>query len=285
MAAYLVGELFKDSATMIYVTGASGFLGSRLTRRLRSLGIEVEAFSRTKSPNCCVVKHYEELVGEQILIHTAQPSVASKVSFEEACVHISLIEKLISNGFKKIIYLSSAAVYGSANPTPFKETEFVFPNSSYTKMKLECERICLDNGGVVCRLANAYGPNSSSQSVIGTMMSQLNTEGPMFLESLQPVRDFIWVDDVVDGIIAAAQLRESGIFNIGTGVGTSVGEIARQLLKAANQGDREIIQRDPTKRNSTNVLCPEKIIRKTNWRPSTTTQVGLTTLLQNKLKD
>ena len=195
------------------------------------------------------------------------------------------MKKLISSGFKKTIYLSSAAVYGSKTSTPLKETEIVSPYSAYTKMKLECESICLDAGGVVCRLANAYGPHSSPLSVIGEMLSQLNTGGPMYLDSLDPVRDFIWLDDVVDGIIAATQLEECGIFNIGTSVGTSVGSIAKQLLEAANQGNREIISRRSTNGSSVNVLCIEKIVSKTNWLPKTNTQVGLTKLVQCKLKD
>ena len=119
----------------------------------------------------------------------------------------------------KIIFTSSAAVYGDAKP-PVKEDDACKPISEYGKNKLHAERLLKNyEKAFIVRIFNCYGPRGNS--VINTFCSQLKAgkDLAVFGNGLQ-TRDFIYIDDVVSALLLG--MKNTGTYNVGSGHETSI---------------------------------------------------------------
>jgi nucleoside-diphosphate-sugar epimerase len=101
---------------------------------------------------------------------------------------------------------------------------------------------------VVLRPFSVYGPRLRPQSVLATILRQALHDDEIVLADLAPVRDYCFLDDVVEGILSAASAPRLAdpTFNLGSGTGTSVGELAALALRLAG---RDVpIRADPSRR-------------------------------------
>jgi UDP-glucose 4-epimerase len=145
------------------------------------------------------------------------------------------------SGVKKFIYASSMAAYGDARHLPIDEKHPLEPTSPYGISKLASERyilcFCKHLGihPVILRYFNTYGPRQTHSPYVGVITIFIqklfrNENLPIFGDGEQ-VRDFINVDDVATANLIAMDYRGSTqIFNVGTGVGTTINSLA-QILK------------------------------------------------------
>ena len=107
-------------------------------------------------------------------------------------------------------------------------------------MKKKIEEATLSRRGTVLRLANVYGKGMSSLNVVSTVLSQIAGSGPIRLQSLHPVRDFVYIDDIVSLVVNVCRHNANGIFNVGTGVGHSIGHLVDLLQKICGT-DHDVI--------------------------------------------
>ena len=142
-----------------------------------------------------------------------------------------------------------------------------YANDTYSTAKLENEKIILSTGGTVVRLSNVLGKEIIGNNVLTDIIRQLSTNEPMILHNIRPIRDFIWIDDVVNAILRLIKIEASGIFNIGTGVPTSIYQLSKIALNISGQKDREINSVVSDAEYSYNVLNIKKLRDLTNWRP------------------
>ncbi|MFX0141378.1 MAG: NAD-dependent epimerase/dehydratase family protein, partial [Candidatus Hodarchaeota archaeon] len=153
----------------------------------------------------------------------------------------NLLKSAHSFGDKtKIIYSSSAAVYGEPTSLPIKESHSLNPISPYGASKLCGETYCLTFNRVFnlktisLRLFNVYGPKQP-RYVIYDLLNKLSTNKDTLevLGTGEQKRDFIYISDVVNAFLFAAQKEEAvgKVFNIGTGNVISIKNLASQIIK------------------------------------------------------
>jgi nucleoside-diphosphate-sugar epimerase len=274
---------------MIAVTGASGFIGRAVVDVLARADEAVLAVSRTPVANSTVtalqVSDYAALVPpvpDAVLVHLAEPrdmSAVEKNAQAHADVTLRNVKALLTQSWGHMIYVSSGAVYGDAVHHPRRETEAVDVRNAYAAAKHACEQAVLASGGGVLRLSNVYGPGMAPNNVIGDVLKQLEGHGAIAVRDASPVRDFLWIEDAARGIAAAARRRASGTFNLGTGRGTSVGELVRMLLDLSGQTSRPIAAQAREKGGSALILDVARSAAMLDWTPTTTLERGLAMLL------
>lgn len=274
-------KLIEPDRQKVVVTGASGFIGRHVVEALHTRGHEVIAVSRTSGHGILRQESYDELPEGDAVIHLAESNnrnATGREGEEAASKSLQTLERILRKPFRKVLYASSAAVYGDQFSGARVETDSVFPSSIYAELKLASEAAVLgrqNGGGIVCRLTNVIGPGMSEANVLSKILSQLGSTEPVEVFALSPIRDFIWVADAAKAIVALIEGERTGVFNIGTGIPTSIGELAEMAINAAGQAGREIREVNGSmlqgnvgaKIGSNLVLDIQKIREEVGWMP------------------
>jgi len=276
----------------VIVTGASGFLGGHVLRALAAhKNIDVIAVTRQEISDWCRVHDYSQSPAGDVLIHLAEDNDRALVAksgkaYEEKTQ--ATLTALLGKGYRRLVYASSAVLYDDTVLRAHLPTDPIQVDDAYTRVKRQSELIVLGSPvGVVVRLANVYGPGMSPNNVMSTILRQLPEGGLLEVMDTSPVRDFLWAEDAAEGIVALAlgNLREGNhgqLYNLGTGVGTSVGVLASKILEIAGQSGRQIETRCPSNRSSRLVLDFSDTTRACGWQPRTPLQQGLMHVIHNK---
>ncbi|MDM7947758.1 MAG: NAD(P)-dependent oxidoreductase [Oceanibaculum nanhaiense] len=271
----------------ICVTGASGFVGRALCGALVLRGYPVLACSRrgmTPMPGVETVTlaDYAQAPMADALVHLAEPADLAGIVAEQAEAvageAIRVAEALAGRGYRRLLYLSSAAVYGDMERHPRRTDEAVSAYNSYTGMKLAGERAMLAGGGVAVRLSNIYGPGLKPGTVIADIMAQRHAPGPLTVRDAAPVRDFLWLEDAVAGLTAMLEGKASGLFNLGFGESASVGDISRICLDLWGRKGEEVISTTPSGRESVLRLDISRTTDSFGWHPAVSLLDGLARL-------
>jgi nucleoside-diphosphate-sugar epimerase len=192
----------------------------------------------------------------------------------------SLALDLIGMNFSNILFASSAAVYGDKQTKPHVEVDDVILDHPYARAKWETENIVLERRGAVARLANVYGPGMAENNVFSNILSQLSHDNKtIFIRDGSCIRDFVHVQDVVDGLIRLVRAPQAGVFNLGSGVGTKTGALARLVLDLAGQMARKITSLKTDDSASCIVLDCSKMMKVYEWRPCKSLEVGIADIL------
>lgn len=253
----------------ILITGGAGFLGTALANALVQQGHEVLAIDDLSSGDCAHLdkrvlfhrgsvhdrpKLWTLLQGVDCVYHlAARVLVAESViyprEYNEVNVGgtVALLEAMRDVGVPRLVLASSGAVYGEQAAQPISEEACPNPQSPYAVSKLAAEQYTHTIGAlwgiatVVLRIFNAYGPHQPlppfHAPVVPYFLRQARGGGSLviFGDGTQ-TRDFAYVDDVVTALLAAGlnpQLNRQTI-NVGSGVETSINEVARLVLKLTN---------------------------------------------------
>ena len=266
-----------QAPTRILVTGAGGFLGRTLVRRLRADGHTVLATGRGTSPfqaDDGVVWHpldlslpapdWPDLDGIEIVYHLAWstiPASANREPTEDVRVNVMgslrLFEALPADARPRIVFTSSGGtVYGVLKRFPADEDHPLNPISAYGVSKRAVEAY-LDvfsyetgRSAISLRIGNLYGPGQATDRMFGavTQFSRLLLAGSpvtMFGDG-SITRDYVYIDDVVEALLLAARSDFAGCLNIGTGEGHSLNAVAQAVGLAL--GTTPLIEHQPMRR-------------------------------------
>lgn len=271
----------------IVVTGASGFVGGALMRRLRARGMAAIGVARTPGPAVTTVRRYADTPAGDVLVHLAESGDRARVAAAGPTAEAQAAEALqalMQRGFRRVVYVSSAVVYGDRCAHPRRPDEPVEPVDAYTRIKLAGERMVAAHApsAVVARLANVYGPGMSGANVLSAVLAQIPGTGALTVRNEGPVRDFVWLDDVAAALEAMATQQDTGTFNVGSGRGTAVRELARLALEAAGEGSRAVGSLEPPAHHSTLVLDVANTRTAFGWSPAVTLEQGLATLVNTQ---
>jgi nucleoside-diphosphate-sugar epimerase len=248
----------------VLVTGATGFVGSCLVRRLVGLGCEVHIFVRSTSNRWRILDLLDEVVEHEVDLqdHTAVESAVMQV--RPAVVYhlatyggfadqrdtamivaanflgtVHLLRACERVGFDMFINTGSSSEYG-IKPSPMKESDLPEPLGDYGVTKVAASQFCrseaLQKGlpVVTLRLFSPYGPWDDPKRFMPYLLaSLLRGESPR-LSTPASVRDYVHIDDVVDLYLKVAHTPglSGKIINVGSGVQHSLGELV-SLAKAA----------------------------------------------------
>jgi UDP-glucose 4-epimerase len=151
----------------------------------------------------------------------------------------------------------------------------VSPSDDYTHSKLVKETIVLQAGGAVVRLSNLFGRGMSARNVLSDILSQISSKGPIFIRDDKPVRDFLHVNDAAMAMSSLVENDYTGLLNVGSGVGTGIGELAELVLNVVGQNSRSIIPTNPSDGHSRNILDISETTERLGWKPMGTLADGL----------
>ena len=197
---------------------------------------------------------------------------------------VRVLEAARAAGVRVVFASTGGAIYGECD-RPAREADEPRPLSPYAASKLAGEGYLatwnrLHGGGhVTCRLANVYGPRqlpTLEGGVVAIFLDRLRDGGEVeiFGDGNQ-TRDFVYVGDVVEALLAAASASAGGVYNVGTGVATSVAELYRLCAETAGveQQPRFSPERPGDLRHS--VIDASLARHDLGWRAATTVADGL----------
>lgn len=220
----------------ILVTGSSGFLGSTLIKRLSG---EVVLYDRNN--NSSETLDNKELLklklkGIDVVYHLAGISNPKsgdlyKVNVDGTKNLLDAVKELKQN--TKIIFSSTFGVYKTPGKGDLIDENYsIGPRNDYGKSKLEAEKLILmNNQNIVFRLSNIYGGGmlSGKHSVIANFIDSIIKDVDLKVFEKDSTRDFLHVDDATDAFIKASTYNGGGIFNICSGVETSIIELIKVI--------------------------------------------------------
>ncbi|MEA2081204.1 MAG: NAD-dependent epimerase/dehydratase family protein [Elusimicrobiota bacterium] len=246
----------KHNCRKILVTGAAGFIGSNLTlelqRRFPDAEITaVDNFFAGRSEN---LKGFKGEFSNRDISKGPVLQGGYDIIFHEAAITDPRYgddkEMVRSNvdGFKniinlarrtgaKLIYASSASMYGNG-PAPQKESQKKEILSAYAESKLAMDDMAKDlyrdMHVVGLRYFNVFGPGESHKgrpaSMVYHLVRQMKKGGrPRIFKMGEQKRDHIYVKDVVEATILAADARKSGVYNVGTGTAVDFNELVADI--------------------------------------------------------
>ena len=261
----------------ITVTGGAGFIGSHLVDRLIEDGHTVQVIDNLYTGNKEFVhskaqfveldirdpKLYsvlEEFRPDYIFHEAAQTEVSTSMSDPMLDCDINLIglinllNAVVKLDVKKFLMPSSAAVYGNLDTLPLNEEMIGNPSSFYGLTKLTTEhylRIYHEAFGLpyICyRYSNVFGPrqgNGGEGGVISIFAKAIVQGSPIIIYGDgKQTRDFIYVDDVVEANILGMQHQVTGIYNVSTGISSSVNLLVDEFRNISGK-DIEVVYDKP----------------------------------------
>jgi len=252
------------------VTGADGFIGSRLVELLVKKGYKIKALSQYNSFNNwgwiedieCKDKievltgdirdpHYCKFIAKDIdiIFHLAALiaipySYVAPDSYVDTNIKgtLNICQAAKERGNIRVIHTSTSEVYGTAQYTPIDEEHPMQPQSPYSATKIAADAMAMSFYNAfnlpvtIARPFNTYGPRQSARAVIPTIITQIaNGATEIKLGDITPTRDFNYVDDTCRGFIALAECDESigQTVNIGSNSEISIGDtlnIIKELM-------------------------------------------------------
>ncbi len=253
----------------VLVTGGAGFIGSHVVDALVERGTEVIVVDNLSAGSRDHVHRGARFIkadvrdtetmkdalrfGVEAVIHlAARVSVRSSVEgfLDDAGTNVlgtlSLLEAVRGSRVRKFVYASSMALYAdSPDRRPVSEDYEKRPLSPYGLAKLTCERyldLVSENLGIrtrCLRYFNVYGPRQGLTPYVGVITIFINEllagRPPVIFGDGEQTRDFVSVRDVVRGTLAALDRDiDSDVFNIGSGTGRTVNQIAALLVEKIN---------------------------------------------------
>ena len=249
------------------ITGASGFIGSVLLRRLIEQKQEVHLILRKESKTWRITDlldktkvHYSDLsnVNELIeIVKKVKPTIIYHLATNGAYSYQSDANQIIQTNilgtwnllqacntinYDLFINTGSSSEYG-AKQFAMRETDIVEPNSYYAVTKcaqtLLCSHIAKQEHRpiVTIRPFSVYGPYEEPKRFVPTLMKALMFNEEMNLVAPETARDQIYVDDMVDAYLKIDDLKNNSgeYFNIGTGVQSTIKEVVNTAVKVTNK--------------------------------------------------
>ena len=297
------------------ITGGAGFLGVALSNRLARQGHIVRVLDdvSTGDPTRLVSEvHFTRgdvndrptlwtlLQDVEVIYHlAARVSVSESILFprDYNTVNVggtvTLMEAARDASIRRVVMISSGAVYGNLDLSPYKESYIPHPHSPYAVSKLAAEYYVRTIGALagieaVClRVFNAYGPGqripASHPPIIPNFLKQAIANGTLVIHGDgNQTRDYVYIDDVVNGMVAAATAPDVNqlVINIGSGVETSVRELAKLVFQVTENKPEELY--NPRLSGGVSRMCADISLAqdKLNYVPLIPLETGLRMTLE-----
>jgi UDP-glucose 4-epimerase len=292
------------------ITGAAGFLGSHLANQLAREGHQVRGLDDLSTGDPQVLDpsvHFTRGdVNDRPKLWTLLQEVdcvyhlAARVSVPESILYpreynasnvggtVSLMEAMRDVGIRRVVLASSGAIYGDQDIQPLTEGQTPRPHSPYAVSKLAAEYYVRTIGNLwgietVClRIFNAYGPGQhlppSNPPVVPYFLRQATRNGTLIVHNDgQQTRDYVYVDDVVAAMIAAATAPDVNglVINIGSGVETSLRSLVKLVLDVT--GSRANVVYNAQTSGGVSRLCADLSLaaQRLNYQPAISLEEGL----------
>ncbi len=295
----------------VLVTGGAGFIGSNLVDVLLERGYQVSILDDLSTGSTRNISHNlgnprlsfiekdindispVDLQGVDAVFHlAARVNVVDSIAdpMEDARVNyngtLNVLERCREAGIKKVLFTSSAAVYGDVEEVPTTEDASKEPLSPYGNHKYASGNLLrLYNQihgmkNVIFRLFNVYGPRQDPSNPYSGVISKFmewaskDQELTIFGDGGQ-TRDFVYVKDVAASLIMAYEKDIEGTFNVGTGSETSLDHLANTVIDVTGSKS-SIVHREKRAGEIYRSCCLNKKLKSSlGWAPDTSIKEGL----------
>lgn len=292
----------------VLVTGGAGFIGSHVNKLLLDQGHSVTVIDNLSKGHKDLLdvrakfyqvsledqKNLEEfLPGHDAVIHMASfievsESVKKPVEFAENNIvgTVKLLEAMRNAGVKKIIFSSSACVYGKPNKLPITEDDPLgMQENPYGITKVTMEDFCklyhnlFGFDVTILRYFNPYGPgelhNPETHAIPNFVKAALSKQAvPLYWKGGQ-IRDFIYIDDLAEAHVLALPLTGLHVYNVGTQTGAKVIDVVKKIFQIVGY---EVPIADKGERKGdvpALVASSEKISKELSWAAKVNLDEGL----------
>lgn len=231
--------------------------------------------------------------------------LAAKVSVSESVLYpreyniinvggtVSVMEAMRDVGVKRVVLVSSGAVYGDQSEQPLTEDRSPDPRSPYAVSKLAAEHYVRTIGAlwgietVSLRVFNAYGPNqqlpAAHPPVVPHFLRQATRGGTLVIHGDgEQTRDFVYIDDVVEAMVAAATAPgiDRLVINVGSGQETSIKDLAQAVIETVGSEVDWIFKEDQDPGASRMCADIERARDKLGYSPVMSLPDGLARMLK-----
>ena len=317
-----------DENLRVLVTGGAGFIGRSLVKELLDNNFSVNVIdtvsssdNKAQSLTQLGAKYYTgdirdlssiEQAGEGCshIVHlAAQTSVPASIENPELNDEVNIngtlniIRYSNSNNIKKVVFASSAAVYGNCEDVPLVEESAGSCLSPYAESKFQSEKdlLSLMSSEIqvhILRFFNVYGPgqdtNSSYAAVIPSFIHRITSgQSPTIFGDGSQSRDFIAVSDVVDlitHILLNSNNPKNGVYNVATQTETSINELLRIINTSISEIDNSIeipeIRYQEKRLGDITSSCADisKVVNSFSWSPKISLAHGVKSLVELALR-
>lgn len=303
----------------IIVTGGAGFIGTHLTRRLLAAGHDVTVIDNESNSSRATVPEAARFVfgdvtkagdlddvfrdgadavchlaGQVSIIRAFDNPVGDLRTNTEGTINV--VRACLAHKVPRLIYASSMTAYGDTDVVPTPETQPCCPDSYYGITKFAAERYVhataerpdLEDPFLVTslRMFSVFGPGQAwdnpYQGVLGIFLGRIQRGEPITIfGDGEQTRDFVYIDDIIDGWIGALDNPEATagrIFNLGSGRPHSINDLAAMVLALHGFGPGEYDLRHAPKRpgEQRRVQADITLAREVfGWQPKTRFEDGL----------
>lgn len=278
----------------ILITGSDGFLGKNLTFELSKLDYQVLGLNREDGD--LAVLPIDQLISEDKLVDkvfhlAAKTFVPDAWENPEEFIKENISSTLNVLNFCRLrklplIYIS-AYIYGEQNSLPIREDSEVKPSNPYAQSKYLCEEICRYYVEVfslditIIRPFNVYGSGQSKNFLIPQIINQIKNNEELVVNSFNPKRDYIHVEDLMEAIvIASSKIQGLQIYNIGSGSSISVKGIIETIEEILGRqlgfSEKQIERNNELMDVVADISRAYDIL---NWKPKLDIREGLTKIL------
>ncbi|MCR2822853.1 GDP-mannose 4,6-dehydratase [Lederbergia panacisoli] len=298
----------------VVVTGGAGFLGSQLVKRLIPVCDHIYIIddlstgNKDAIPDTDNITFYKESITNVKILEEILPKV--DYIFHFACKNLILSVENIESDFetnlyggylllqkareccselKRFVYASTTSIYGQVSILPTPESYYNI-NLPYAASKFSMEHYCHVYHKMfqfpvnILRFSNVYGPGQLSSNpycgVVAKFFESAQNDKPMIIfGDGSQTRDFTFVEDAMDAIILAATCEKAigQVYNVGTGVETSILDLAEEIKKASSDMNLPLSFEPKRKVDVVERRCinAEKIKIELDWKPRHSLEEGI----------
>jgi len=269
----------QTDTNIILVTGGAGFIGSHLVEELVKKGHKVHVFDSLVKGKLSSIQYLidegkvefiegdirnkdavdEAMKGVDYVFHTAGIHIDKSVRSPDDCISTNIqgsynvFHSALKHGVKRVIFSSSSSVYGDPRKLPMHEDDQLYPAEPYGAGKLFCEHLLqhLAKKGLKynsLRYFNVYGERQAAHAYYTTVVTHfikriMNDEPPVIDGQGTQSMDFTSVSDVVRAnILAMESAAVNQEFNVGTGISTSIAQLADIIIRALGKDLKPIFR-------------------------------------------
>lgn len=296
---------------LVVVTGCDGFIGrgliSGLAEGIKILGIDVVIKNRYTRDNLqlleadilnlkhsCKVRKYIENSQDIYIVHLVGMSDVNQCQQNKEMAYDLNVKSLL-NVFrifqdyrvKKIIFSSTALVYGVGYQSLIDEDFLPKPENVYAKTKLEAENILIDfsrkhrTSGAVLRLSNIYGSGMKRDTLVPTVLRQLKNSC-LNLKEYKSIRDYLYIKDATKALKACLFLQSGfNIYNVGTSIGYSVYDLVKTISGIVKNEESIPEVKFDTNTADKLVLSHNRIKKDLDWEPFYSLEDGIKDMISD----